>query len=172
MALLIEELDISMKLSKKDEFHSGFSAVNNACWSCGEIALQQGAGMSPYVSRLYERLLNIIQTPNISSSLTENAAIALGRIGIGSYEELAPHLDSFAYPFLDALADVAETDEKDTALRGFSMVVSRNPEAMESCLVPYFTMIATYEEPGDELMELFRQVSTYSILFCSGAFLT
>jgi len=114
--------------------------------------------MAPYVEKLYNRLVDIIQTPEIPSSVTENAAVALGRIGIGSCDELAPHLESFAYPFLDALQKVAETDEKDTALKGFCMVVGRNPEAMESCLVPFFRAIARYKHASPELSALFRQV--------------
>jgi transportin-1 len=173
MELLIEQLNIE-ELSEIDEDNS-FSVINNACWSCGEIALQQGklprtqdstrsdggspaAGMSPYVERLYISLLEIIQSSKVPTSVTENAAVALGRLGLGSCDELAPHLETFAYPFLDALAKVAETDEKDTALKGFCMVVGRNPEAMESCLVPFFRAIARYKDPSAELQELFRQV--------------
>jgi transportin-1 len=118
------------------------------------------SGMLPYVERLYISLLNIIQSSKVPASVTENAAVALGRLGLGSCDELAPHLESFAYPFLDALAKVAETDEKDTALKGFCMVVGRNPEAMESCLIPFFRAIARYKEPSVELENLFRQVCT------------
>lgn len=163
MGLLIEELDIN-KLPKGDHTDARFSAVNNACWSCGEIALQQGAGMQPYVARLYTRLLTIIQSPQLSTSLTENAAIALGRLGIACADEFASHLENFAHPFLDALRNVSETDEKDTALRGFAMVVGRNPEAMESCLVPFFKCIAKYEEPSRELHDLFQQVRANSLI--------
>ncbi|RPB13173.1 ARM repeat-containing protein [Morchella conica CCBAS932] len=155
MELLIQQLDI--ELLDEASLDTGFSVVNNACWSCGEIALQQGPGMGPYVERLYNRLVKIIQTTDIPTSVTENAAVALGRLGLGSCDELAPHLESFAYPFLDALQKVAETDEKDSALRGFCLVVGRNPEAMESCLVPFFRAIARYKGASAELNELFLQ---------------
>ncbi|CAZ80855.1 unnamed protein product [Tuber melanosporum] len=155
MDLLIQQLGIQSLSDAESD--TGYSVVNNACWSCGEIALKQGSGMAPYVEKLYNRLVKIIQRPEIPSSVTENAAVALGRIGIGSCDELAPHLESFAYPFLDALQKVAETDEKDTALKGFCMVVGRNPEAMESCLVPFFRAIARYKHASPELSALFRQ---------------
>jgi len=114
--------------------------------------------MAPYVESLYTRLLAIVQTPDIPSSVTENAAIAIGRLGLGSCDDLAPHLKDFARPFLDSIKNVAETDEKDTALRGFAMIVGRNPEAMEDCLVPLFKCIAKYREPSPELHSLFQQV--------------
>jgi transportin-1 len=120
--------------------------------------------MSPYIERLYVNLLAIIQSNVVPASVTENAAVALGRLGLGSCDDLAPHLDTFAYPFLDALDKVAETDEKDTALKGFCMVVGRNPEAMESCLVPFFRTIARYKMPTSELKDLFRQVCSF---FCN-----
>lgn len=155
MDLLIQQLNIET-ISEIDETNT-FSVINNACWSCGEIALQQGSGMSPFVEKLYSSLLKIIQSNKVPTSVTENAAVALGRLGLGSCDELAPYLETFAYPFLDALVKVAETDEKDTALKGFCMVVGRNPEAMESCLVPFFKAIARYKMPSLELKELFRQ---------------
>ena len=118
--------------------------------------------MAPYVDKLFPRLLQIIQRPDIPVSVTENAAIALGRLGLGSCDELAPHLDTFAFPFLDALAKVAETDEKDTAFRGFVMVVGRNPEAMESCLAAFFKAIARYKNASKELEDLFKGVRALS----------
>jgi len=66
-------------------------------------------------------------------------------------------LESFAYPFLDALMKVIETDEKDSAMKGFCMVVGRNPEAMESCLIPFFKAIARYKMPSKDLEALFQQ---------------
>ena len=114
--------------------------------------------MAPYVESLYTRLLTIVQTPDIPSSVTENAAIAIGRLGLGSCDDLAPHLEAFARPFLDSIKNVAETDEKDTALRGFAMIVGRNPEAMETCLIPFFKCIAKCREPSPELHNLFQQV--------------
>lgn len=155
MDLLIQQLNIKNVLVSDET--NAFSVINNACWSCGEIALQQGSGMSPYVEKLYGSLLDIIQSSEVPASVTENAAVALGRLGLGSCIELAPHLETFASHFLDALDKVDETDEKDTALKGFCMIVGRHPEAMESCLVKFFKAIARYKLPSPELKELFRQ---------------
>jgi len=176
MGLLIAQLDLSTVGDvDEDSISSGLSVINNACWSCGEIGLKQGktpflasktllilkqgAGMAPYVEKLFERLLAIIQANNIPKSMTENAAISLGRLGLGSCDELAPHLASFAEPFLRALAKVAETDEKDSAFKGFILIVGRNPEAMESCLALFFRSIARYKNVGPVLGEHFRNVS-------------
>lgn len=45
MELLIQQLDI--EVLGEEELDTGFSVVNNACWSCGEIALQQGSQSYP-----------------------------------------------------------------------------------------------------------------------------
>ena len=45
MGLLIEQLDMSGTVPEFDDLgivDTGYSVVNNACWSCGEIALKQG----------------------------------------------------------------------------------------------------------------------------------
>lgn len=46
MELLIQQLDI--EVLGEEELETGFSVVNNACWSCGEIALQQGDFHPPH----------------------------------------------------------------------------------------------------------------------------
>ncbi|EWC47143.1 hypothetical protein DRE_03512 [Drechslerella stenobrocha 248] len=161
MGVLIEELDLS-KLGDEDEVETAYSVINNACWSCGEISLQKarhpGTGMTPYVERLFTRLLAVIQTPDIPSSLTENAAIALGRLGLGCHEELAPHLATFAEPFLHTLAGVHETDEKDTAFRGFALIINNNPQALEECVDLLIESIAKYKHPSPQLGELLQKL--------------
>ncbi|KAK6524848.1 hypothetical protein TWF281_011749 [Arthrobotrys megalospora] len=161
MGLLIEELDLS-KIDGDEEPDTAYSVINNACWSCGEISLQkarqQDAGMGPYVDRLFTRLLAVVQTPDIPASLTENAAIALGRLGLGCHDELAPHLATFAEPFLHTLARVQETDEKDTAFCGLAMITITNPQALEDCVGVLFGSIAKYVNTSKQLHSLFQQV--------------
>ncbi|EPS41322.1 hypothetical protein H072_4848 [Dactylellina haptotyla CBS 200.50] len=161
MGVLIEELDLS-KIDEDEEPDTAYSVINNACWSCGEISLQkarhQEAGMAPYVDRLFTRLLAVVQTPDIPASLTENAAIALGRLSLGCHNELHPHLATFAEPFLHTLARVQETDEKDTAFCGLAMITIANPQGMEECLDLLFGAIAKYGNVSKELHALFQRI--------------
>ena len=39
-----------------EEPQTGFSVLNNACWSCGEIAVHEKVDLSPYLDRLYQGL--------------------------------------------------------------------------------------------------------------------
>ncbi|KAI0543309.1 armadillo-type protein [Xylaria curta] len=142
--VLLKQLDFESILDEEAE--SGFSVVNNACWSVGEIAIQHKSEMAPYISQLFQRFVDIVGNPGIPKGVTENAAIALGRLGLGNAELLAPHLASFADDFLDSMDEVEVTDEKATAFRGFTLVVEKNPMAMEKSLLHFFTSIARYRD--------------------------
>lgn len=164
LPVLIKQLDLNAVM--EDQIENGFSVVNNACWSVGEIALQQGKGMAPYVESLFRSLLAIMANTEVPKSVHENAAIALGRLGLGNSEAMAPHLAVFAAPFLRVMDAVEYTEEKSTAFMGFTMTVGRNPQAMERDLVHFFTAIARYKHDfeamnsfKENLQVLFTQVS-------------
>jgi len=94
------------------------SASNNAAWSVGEIALHYGRGeflcatsidfcsimnppyedpeFLPYVQPLIQRLVPILLNPRSPKSLTENAAVTIGRIALVFPDPVAPFLEQFA----------------------------------------------------------------------------
>lgn len=144
LPVLLKQLDFENVLD--EEMESGFSVVNNACWSAGEIAIQWREGMAPYVPELFRQFIQVITDPNIPKSVTENAAIALGRLGLGNATLLAPHLANFAEDFLSSMDEVDPSDEKATAFRGFTVIVEQNPMAMEKSLLHFFTAIARYRD--------------------------
>ena len=136
LPVLSKQLDLD---SVRDEdIDMGFSVINNACWSCGEVAMKEKQGMAPYCETLYQRLLSIINNPRIPPSVNENAVIALGRLGVANSDVLAPHLAEFAKSFLQIIEPIDNTDEKSHAFLGFNLTVEKNPQAMEECLVDYF----------------------------------
>ncbi|KAI9865537.1 MAG: hypothetical protein M1824_002277 [Vezdaea acicularis] len=130
----------------ENNIDTGYSVINNASWSAGEISIRHGKGMVPWAKGLYQMLLAILRDVDVPESVSENVAIALGRLGIGCAEELGPSLGEFAELFLSSIRKVDETDEKGTAFQGFTMIVNQNPQAMERCLLTYFHAIATYEK--------------------------
>ncbi|KAI0598183.1 armadillo-type protein [Biscogniauxia sp. FL1348] len=142
--VLLKQLDLDSILD--EDIDSGFSVVNNACWSAGEIAIQHKSEMAPYVPELFQRFIEIITNPGIPKGVTENAAIALGRLGLGNADLLAPQLANFAEDFLTSMDEVDLSDEKATAFRGFTGIVEKNPMAMEKSLLHFFTSIARYRD--------------------------
>lgn len=139
MEIVLHQLDLGLPT---DDPETAFRVINNASWSCGEIAMRQKEGMGPYVDRLLTKLAVIMFNRDVPESLNENAAIALGRLGIGCHQQLAPHLANFAPVFLQTMQKVAWTDEKGHAYKGFAFVVLDNPAALEQCLLPFFAEMA------------------------------
>ena len=168
LPILIKQLDMDNMLD--EEIDSGFTVINNACWSVGEIAIRHGNGMAPYVDELMKSFVETMTNPRVPRGLTENAAIALGRLGLGNAEALAPHLPTFADEFLASMDDVDPTDEKATAFKGFARIVAQNPQAMEKVLLHFFKSIAQYEDINlqspikQELHETFQNVSFFCFL--------
>lgn len=164
MPLLIRQLDLdSIQDADSD---AGFNVLNNACWACGEIGVRAGSSMSPYLELLYQGLITIMSHEDVPESVNENAAMSLGRLGIASAQQLAPHLPEFAEPFLRSMANIAPTQEKASAFLGFGRVIEHNPRAMENSLGDFFTAIATFpkkEASGvgfKEVRQSFGNVST------------
>lgn len=141
--VLIHQLDLDSIMDEQVE--TGFSVVNNACWSAGEISLQHGKSMGPYVPQLMQRYLAILGNPEVPKSVLENAAIALGRLGMENSTLMAPHLASFSQLFLKCISTVDYTLEKATAFKGFCLVVIAHPQAMEKDLGGFFTAMARYK---------------------------
>jgi transportin-1 len=162
--ILIKQLDLDTILDEQIE--TGFSVVNNACWSCGEIAIQSGKNMGPYVERLLQRFLSILGNPEVPKSVLENAAIAVGRLGLQNAEIMAPHLSRIAEPFLRSISTVDYTLEKATACKGFTLCALLNPQGMEKDLARFLHMIAQYKITRDninpttaDLQQIFAHVS-------------
>ncbi|KAK9442447.1 Armadillo-like helical [Metarhizium brunneum] len=144
LPIAIKQLDLDSMLD--DEVGDGFGAYNNTCWSLGEITMQHGKGMAQWVPGLLKHLVEIMCNARVPKSLAENAAIALGRLGIENSELLGPALPTFAEDFLSLMKKIEPTDEKASAFKGFSMIVGQNPQAMEKVLLDYFVAVAQYED--------------------------
>ena len=144
--ILVKQLDMDTLLD--EDIETGFGVVNNALWSSGEIALQHGKAMEPFIPKLMERFIDIMNHPHMPKSVSENAAIALGRLGLECSHLLSDSLGQYCESWLTAMDDVGSSEEKATAFKGFSMIVCRNPTVMESSLLHFFSAIARYRDVG------------------------
>jgi transportin-1 len=147
LPVLVRQLDLDSIVDEQIE--NTFSVLNNACWSAGEVALQYGKDMAPYVPKLSEKFLEISSNPLVPKSVTENAAIALGRLGLHNADILSPHLATFSKPFLQSLSGVDYNLEKATAFKGFLSIVMLNPQAMEKDIAQLITEIARYKKDAE-----------------------
>jgi len=56
--------------------------------------------------------------------------VTIGRIGLVAPEAVAPHLESFAVAWCQALVDIKDNEEKDSAFRGFCTLIQINPQGI------------------------------------------
>lgn len=148
---LIPQIDVS-------DYAAG-PACNNAMWSLGELSLRSERRLERYIPEVLQRLVSVLQS-NSSSTLLENAAIAIGRIGINLPELISPHVSLFIDRWCESMRDVDETDEKDSAMRGMCHIVASNPAALsnEASLVSFIETLALYLEPSPQLGMLIAKV--------------
>ncbi|KAH7883240.1 armadillo-type protein [Phlebopus sp. FC_14] len=156
MAELILQLDPEPKL----EF---ISACNNAAWSVGEVALRYGRDdpeFQQWVNPLIARLIPILLHPKAPRSLHENAAVSIGRIGLMHPALVAPHLPEFAQAWCQALYEIRDNEEKDSAFRGLCTLVQTNPAGIAKSLIWFCNAIIRWNSPSPELNAMFGQILT------------
>ena len=101
---------------------------SNAGWALGEIAVQVGAEMAPYVPAACARLGPLLQPgPRVKRAVVQNAAIALGRLAAGCAPPVATGLveaggHAALQAWATALGGVDEGEEKQQAVVGLRAV--------------------------------------------------
>lgn len=133
---------------------------NNAIWSAGEIALRLKGSMEPFAQELFSRLWQLLDSDDAVSTVWENAATAMGRLGQGVPTLMAPQVGTIIQKWCYHISDMAETEEKDSAYIGMCQVVSANPSGIsdEAHLSEFVALIAQYTEPTQQLSDLVSQV--------------
>lgn len=142
MPIIISKLD--REKVTQAAINRGYPVMNNACWSCGEIAIRAGSDIASFTDELLKGLFDIL-TNIANETLRENAAIALGRVSGTSPERVAPHLDTVAGPLLSTLQKI-QTDEKVSALNGFSKAVMSNPQALGENFPGYLVVVSRAQQ--------------------------
>ncbi|TFL07426.1 armadillo-type protein [Pterulicium gracile] len=154
MSNLILQLDPEPKV----EF---VSASNNAAWSVGEVSLRYGRDdpeFVQWVNPLISRLIPILLHPKAPRSLHENAAVSIGRIGLMHPTLVAPHLPEFAQAWCQALYEIRDNEEKDSAFRGLCTLVQSNPAGIAKSLLWFCNAIVKWDRPSAELNSMFQQL--------------
>lgn len=133
-----------------------------------------------WVNPLIARLIPILLHPKAPRSLHENAAVSIGRIGLMHPVLVAPHLPEFAQAWCQALYEIRDNEEKDSAFRGLCTLVQTNPAGIAkvclatlscSCsrvdrtiflqsLLWFCNAIVRWNNPSPELNAMFQQLLT------------
>jgi len=158
MPAIMQELILQLDPEPKMEF---ISACNNAAWSVGEVALRYGRDdpeFQQWVNPLVSRLIPILLHPKAPRSLHENAAVSIGRIGLMHPAIVAPLLPEFAQAWCQALYEIRDNEEKDSAFRGLCTLVQANPAGMAKSLLWFCTAIVRWTQPSAELNDMFARI--------------
>lgn len=158
MDLIMNELIQQLTPEPKVDF---VSACNNAAWSVGEVALRYGVNdleFAQWVQPLISRLIPILLHPKAPRSLHENAAVSIGRIGLMHPALVAPSLPDFAQAWCQALHDIRDNEEKDSAFRGICQLVQVNPGGIWKSLLWFCNAIVRWNQPSQGLSQAFAQI--------------
>lgn len=144
------------------------SVCNNAAWAAGEIALQYGraaapedkppAEFAPFVEPLLQKLIPVLLSPKSVKSLTENSAVTIGRLGLVAPTLVAPHLAVFFESWCQALWDIKDNGEKDSAFRGLCEMIKVNPNGAVKGFIYFCNAVVRWTTPSQELNESFSQI--------------
>ncbi|KAI0317407.1 ARM repeat-containing protein [Amylostereum chailletii] len=158
MPSIMQELIVQLDPEPKLEF---VSACNNAAWSVGEVALRYGRDdveFQNWVNPLISRLVPILLHPKAPRSLHENAAVSIGRIGLMHPNMVAPLLPEFAQAWCQALYEIRDNEEKDSAFRGLCTLVQVNPMGIAKSLLWFCNAIVRWNTPSPELNAMFQNL--------------
>ncbi|KAI0295294.1 ARM repeat-containing protein [Russula brevipes] len=160
MPQVMQELILQLDPEPKVEF---ISACNNAAWSVGEVALRYGRDepeFAQWVEPLISRLVPLLLHPKAPRSLHENAAVSIGRIGLMHPRMVAPVLPDFAQAWCQALFEIRDNEEKDSAFRGLCTLVQVNPMGIAKSLMWFCNAIVRWNQPSEELNSMFQALLT------------
>ncbi|CAF0785363.1 unnamed protein product [Didymodactylos carnosus] len=134
------------------------SVCNNAIWAIGEISLEIGQEIQPYVPHILDQLITIINRSNTPKTLLENTAITIGRLGLVCSQSVAADLQRFIRPWCVALRNIRDNDEKDSAFRGICNMIMLNPLGVANDFIYVCDAIASWDKPPPELHQKFQQI--------------
>jgi transportin-1 len=137
---------------------SSYAVSNNACWAIGEISMQVGKAIKPYVESIMAKLVHIINSQNVSISLMENAAITIGRLGLICPEVIAPHLETFSKNWCLTLCSIKHEVEKEQAFKGLCALIKANPKGVFKSFAYVCDAIVSFKRPPQNLQYEFAQI--------------
>lgn len=122
------------------------SAMNNACWATGEIAVRYESQMAPFVTPLLVKLVPVMLNRSTVRSLLENASITVGRLAKGNPEIIAPHYQQIIGRMLEIMINISDNNEKQDAVMGICALVKQNPGPAFENFTEFVNMVSAKNE--------------------------
>jgi len=134
------------------------SVCNNAAWAAGEIAIKAGDKMAGFIEPLLSRLVPVLNSNRVARSLTENSAVTIGRLSLACPQLIAPHIDQFIRQWCQALAEIKDNDEKDSAFRGMCLAIEINPHGLTEGFGFWLNAVGRWSRPSTDLSLKFKSL--------------
>lgn len=139
------------------------SAVcNNATWALGEICIRVSESqLQPFLPSLVPVLVALLNSSDVESTVLENAAITLGRIGLVSPSSILPYITEILLTWSGYMMCLEENEEKETSFRGMCNILGIDPASLcnsaagKRALKEFFTAVSHYVNPGPDLAQMF-----------------
>ena len=143
-----------------EQMHDALSVCNNATWAAGEIALQchNDTDFPVWVPELLSKLMAVLMHPKCAKSLSENAAVTIGRLGLVATPLVAPQLPVFMEAWCQALWDIKDNDEKESAFLGLCMMIHANPNGATAGFAYFCNAVVRWTAPSERLNNEFRKI--------------
>ena len=110
MSILTENLEYLDP--KYDPDQKYLSVCNNSCWCIGEFVMKFNEQTAPYLARVREKLVAILQFEKLSKALAQNVSLTLGRVGLWQPQETAEVLEKIIKPWCLSLRYIKDSTEK------------------------------------------------------------
>ena len=147
-----------------------FPVYNNAIWALGEMVIRLSEQETkPYLENYINLLVPILNSQDTESTVLENCAVTLGRIGLIGSEVIAPRLVEFILPWSKNFVHLDDNEEKQTGLQGMIKSISLNPDngfgglntqQGRKRLAKFLEVLANYQDANSELQTLFLSLIT------------
>nr|XP_009858661.1 transportin-1 [Ciona intestinalis] len=134
------------------------SVCNNATWAIGEISIQLGPEMQPFISIMLGPLVAIINQQGTPKTLLENTAITIGRLGFVCPNDVAPAMPQFTRPWCTSLRNIRDNEEKDSAFRGICAMIGVNPGGIVPDFIFFCDAVASWVQPKPDLKDMFHKI--------------
>ena len=138
---------IGVLLSNVNPTYPG--VCNNATWALGDIAVQIGPEMKPFINPALERFLGVYQHPNAQPILLAHTSVSLGKLCLACPNETAASLNKFLGIWSVQILRSRNDKERAMAFQGLCRVVKMNPEGALEHFPAFCDALARYGDASE-----------------------
>ncbi|KAK6881377.1 Importin subunit beta-2 [Candida tropicalis] len=165
----LRQIFISIGNEINNRTYETYPIYNNAIWSLGEMSIRLSKEeIQEYISNFLDLLIPVINSNDIQSTVIENAAICLGRMGINTPDLVSSRIIEFIQSWCSKfLYLIDNNEEKESSFRGMINMINLNPDngfggistqQGKKNLAGFLTCIGNYQDCPNDLQSSFIEL--------------